>query len=156
MGKRGFRSLSHVARGGARWIPHSHEHFRVLLNPKEIGFRHDPTRQVTTQADFTYSITPDTISITDTNLGKVSVTNDIEAVLRNIEYWHQGSIAAFKIMYRDENGVWDGVRWDGQHPAFFAIGEKDEGKAMRKLPGMEPITKWGRARANPGCAKRQR
>jgi hypothetical protein len=32
----------------------------------------------------------------------------------------QGSIAGFKIIYRDENGVWDGVRWDGQHPSFFA------------------------------------
>jgi hypothetical protein len=61
------------------------------------------------------------------------VTNDIEAVLRKIEYWHQGSIAAFKIMYRDENGFWDGVRWNGQHPSFFALGETDEGKAMGKL-----------------------
>jgi hypothetical protein len=25
-------------------------------------------------------------------------------------------------MYRDENAVWDGVRWDSQHPAFFALG----------------------------------
>jgi hypothetical protein len=54
------------------------------------------------QADFTFSITPDTISITDTNLGRRAVTNDIEAVLRTIEYWHQGSIVAFKIMYRDD------------------------------------------------------
>lgn len=26
------------------------------------------------------------------------VTEDIEAVLRKIEYWHQGSISSFKIM----------------------------------------------------------
>jgi hypothetical protein len=62
-----------------------------------------------TQADFTYSITPNTIAITDTGKGTVSVANDIEAVLRKIEYWHQGSIARFKIMYRDENGDWTGV-----------------------------------------------
>jgi hypothetical protein len=67
-----------------------------------------------TQAVFTYRITPTTISITDTGKGGRSVTNDIEAVLRKIEYWHQGSIAAFRIMYRDESGVWDGVRWDGK------------------------------------------
>jgi hypothetical protein len=72
---------------------------------------------------------PNTISITDTVKGRRSVTNDIQAVLRKIEYWHQGSIAGFKIMYCDENGVWDGVRWDGRHPVFFAIGERDEGKA---------------------------
>jgi hypothetical protein len=59
----------------------------------------------TTQADFTYHITPTTISITDTGKGRRSVTNDIEAVLRKIEYWHQGSITAFKIVYRDEHGV---------------------------------------------------
>jgi len=34
------------------------------------------------QADFTYSISPDTIAIIDTTLGKRSVTNDIENVLR--------------------------------------------------------------------------
>jgi hypothetical protein len=54
--------------------------------------------------------------------------------LRKIEYWHQGSITGFKIMYRDENGV----RWDCRHPSFFAIGETDEKKAMEKLRGMEP------------------
>jgi hypothetical protein len=89
----------------------------VLVMGYEIGFR--ATRDVTTKADFTYSIAPDTISITDTGKGRRSVTNDIEAVLRKIEYWHQGSISAFKITYRDENGVWDGVRWDGQH-AYIA------------------------------------
>jgi hypothetical protein len=91
-----------------------------------------------TQADFTYKITPDTIAIFDTGNGRRTVTNDIEAVLRKIEYWHQGSIGGFKIMYRDENEVWDGVRWDGQHPVFFAIGEVDEGKAREKLRGMGP------------------
>ena len=70
----------------------------------------NPFQQPTTDADFTYKITPNTISITDTNLGRRSVTEDIEAVLRKIEYGHQGSIAGFKIMYRDEHGVWDGVR----------------------------------------------
>jgi hypothetical protein len=88
---------------------------------------------ITTQADFGYKITPTTISIIDTGKGRVSVTNDIEAVLRKIEYWHQASIAAFKIMRRDEHGVWDGVRWNGKHAAFFAVGETDEMKARRKL-----------------------
>jgi hypothetical protein len=96
-----------------------------------LDYRSIPT--ITTQADFTYSITPDTITITDTGNGRVSVTNDMEAVLRKVEYWHQGSIAEFKIMYRDERGVWDSVRWDGQHAAFFAIGETDEKRARRKL-----------------------
>jgi hypothetical protein len=59
------------------------------------------SQQVKTQADFTYSILGNVISIIDLDLGNRSVTNDIENVLRKIEYYHQGSIAAFHIMYRD-------------------------------------------------------
>jgi hypothetical protein len=58
---------------------------------------HEPV----TQADFRYSITADTISITDTGKGRASVANDTEAALRKIEYWRQGSIAGFKIRYRE-------------------------------------------------------
>ena len=94
----------------------------------EISFQLDPAREVTTQADFTYKITPDTIEITNTGLGKLSVTNDIESVLRKIEYWHQGSITGFKIMYRDENGVWDGIRWDGKASGVLCVG----GRRMRR------------------------
>jgi hypothetical protein len=56
------------------------------------------------------------------------VTDDIEAVLRKIEYWHQGAITAFKIMYRDERGVWNGVRWDGQCSIVLHFAETDEKK----------------------------
>jgi hypothetical protein len=53
--------------------------------------------------------------------------------LRKVEYWHQGSIAAFKIMYRDEHGVWNGIRWNERHASVFALCEIDEKKAMAKL-----------------------
>ena len=99
----------------------------------EIVFKPNVAMEAATRADFTYKITPNTISITDTTLGKLSVTKDIDALLRKIEYWHQGSIAAFKIMYRDENGVWNGVRWNGQRAALLALSETDEKKALVKL-----------------------
>src|SRR5215471_4514890 len=84
---------------------------------KEIAFKFDEAKEAATRADFTYKIMPNTISITDTTLGKLSVTKDIDAVLRKIEHWHQGSIVAFKIMYWDEYGVWNGVRWTASvHP----------------------------------------
>ena len=51
------------------------------------------------QADFTYSTTPETFKIQDTGKGKKSVADDLEAVLRKIEYWHQGSIARYRIIY---------------------------------------------------------
>jgi hypothetical protein len=55
-----------------------------------LDFR--PADESLTQADFRYSMTPDTISITDTGKGKTSVTNDIEAVLRKVEYGITGRL----------------------------------------------------------------
>jgi hypothetical protein len=36
-------------------------------------------------------------------------------------------------MYRDEHGVWNGIRWNGQGASFFTLCETDENKAMSKL-----------------------
>lgn len=73
---------------------------------KEISFSDNRfadvvRRQIGTQANFTYSISGNVISIVDLNLGNRSVTNDIENVLRKIEHYHQGPITKFKLMYRD-------------------------------------------------------
>ena len=73
------------------------------------------------------------IAITDLDLGNKSVTNDIENVLRKIEYWHQGPIKGYRIMYRDSLSIWDGVQWDGQRLSFFALQETDEALARKKL-----------------------
>jgi hypothetical protein len=73
------------------------------------------------------------ISIIDLDLGNRSVTNDIENVLRKIEYYHQGSIAAFHIMYRDSERIWDGINWDGKRASFFALREIEEGQARKGL-----------------------
>jgi hypothetical protein len=45
----------------------------------------------------------------------------------------RGRIGAFKNMYRDEHGVWNGVRWDDQCASVFVLCEADEKKAMAKL-----------------------
>lgn len=90
-------------------------------------------RQSGTHADFTYSIGGNIISIVDLNLGNRSVTNDIENVLRKIEHFHQASIVGFRIMYRDSEGIWDGIEWSGEHASFFALRETDEGRARKKL-----------------------
>jgi hypothetical protein len=68
------------------------------------------------QADFTYSITPNTIKIQDTGKGKKSVAEDLGAVLRKIEYWHQGSIARFRISYVSAQGTEHPIEWDGSEP----------------------------------------
>lgn len=35
-------------------------------------------------------------------------------------------------MYRDSDGYWDRVRWDGQHATFFAIRETSEAAAREE------------------------
>jgi hypothetical protein len=50
-----------------------------------------------------------------------------------IEYYHHASIFGFKLMYRDSEGIWDGIRWDGEHPSFFALRQTEEGRALDKL-----------------------
>ena len=82
----------------------------------------------TTQSDFTYSILGNIISIVDLNLGNRSVLS----VLLKIEHYHQGSIASFKIMYRDSDGVWDGIDWDDQQALCFALRETDEERVSQK------------------------
>ncbi len=65
-----------------------------------LEHRSDPAsfaNPVATQADFTYSMTLNVIKIQDTGKGAKSVAEDLEAVLRKIKYWHQGSIAGCRI-----------------------------------------------------------
>jgi len=68
-----------------------------------LEHRSDPAsfaNPVATQADFTYSMTLNVIKIQDTGKGAKSVAEDLEAVLRKIEYWHQGSVARTKVFKR--------------------------------------------------------
>ena len=66
------------------------------------------------QADFTYTMTVKTIKIHDTGKGLKSVKDDLEAVLKKVEGWHQGSIAGFLISYRDTKGDWHQLSWGRQ------------------------------------------
>jgi hypothetical protein len=103
------------------------------MNLEHKGDSTNFSNPVVTRADFTYSMKLNRIKIVDLNTGKASVTNDIESVLRRIEAWHQGSIAGYQIMYRDAEGYWDGVEWNGENATFFAIRETNEAAAEKKL-----------------------
>jgi hypothetical protein len=50
------------------------------------------------------------IKIKDTGKRAKSVADDLEAVLRKIEHWHQGSIAG----YQRTDGTEYVVEWDGE------------------------------------------
>jgi hypothetical protein len=90
-----------------------------------------PAGEPGTRAEFSYHMTPATISIT--GKGQLSVGKDLGAVLRKIEYWHQAPIITFSIMARNGGGAWHGVQWDGKTATSFPLNETDEKKAMQAL-----------------------
>ena len=79
--------------------------------PPDLANQFNPS---SCQADFRYKKTVNTIEIQDTGKGKKAVADDLEAVLRKIEQWHQGSIARFRISYRSTQGTEHSVEWDGK------------------------------------------
>ena len=85
--------------------------------PRDPAHRLNPLE---CQADFTYTITLGTIKIHDTGKGRKSVGDDLQAVLRKIERWHQGLIAGYSISYRDTNGVWYQLSWDGKEATVIS------------------------------------
>jgi hypothetical protein len=98
-------------------------------NQMVIDFK--PAGEPGTRAEFSYHLTPATISIT--GKGRLSVGEDLEAVLHKIEYWHQAPVTKFRIIARHGQGAWHGVRWDGKTAISFPLNEKDETKAMHPL-----------------------
>jgi hypothetical protein len=59
------------------------------------------------KADYTYTIENGIVKITDLNLGNVSVTNDAENVITEIQ--KETNIKGLKIVYRDSEGNWDEI-----------------------------------------------
>ena len=71
-----------------------------------------------TKANFTYQISPATIEIVDTGQGKLSVADDLNAVMRRLEYWHMGSLTGFKISCRSQNGTRTKLSGMGSGPSL--------------------------------------
>ena len=102
------------------------------MSNHEISFNTNRPGSIRTRADFIYHMGPAWITIADTGKGKCSVAEDLESVLRKIEYWHQGSVAKFKIMCRDGKGFWHRVDWDGKTASISALQEAGERKSQQK------------------------
>jgi hypothetical protein len=96
-----------------------------------------PAGEPSTRTESSYHMMPATISIT--GKGQLSVGEDLEAVLRKIEHWHQAPITKFRIMARQGQGAWHGVQWDGKTATSFPVNETDETKAMRALLFQHPF-----------------
>jgi hypothetical protein len=74
--------------------------------------------RTTVPTDFTYSMRGKVLSIR--YLGAGSIHEQLERLLRKIEYWHQGSITSFRIFYQDADGLGGEVKWDGEKAEVIA------------------------------------
>lgn len=59
--------------------------------------------------------------IEDLDIGGVSVTNDMENVVHDIEVMEKVSAEKYMIVYRDSDCVWDG--WDARNERFVHLGQ---------------------------------
>ena len=86
-----------------------------------------PAGEPGTRAEFSYDITPATISIT--GKGQLSVGKDLEAVFAQNRILASSPYHQFSIMARHRRCAWHGVQWDGKTATSFPLNETDEKKA---------------------------
>ena len=75
----------------------------------------------------------DTIVIIDLDRGGRSVTNDIEAVLATLDD-QLGGLGDRPVIYRDSEGLWDGVLHSGAvFRGFRPLRERSVGRALQRV-----------------------
>lgn len=85
------------------------------------------------RAEFNYDIKDGVLWIVDLN-GPKSLTNDIEYVIEDIEKVENIDASKLKIMYKDSEGIWDGISYYGNKSFnYFPIRETDFDLALQKL-----------------------
>ncbi|MDD3230533.1 MAG: hypothetical protein PHE09_15140 [Oscillospiraceae bacterium] len=88
------------------------------------------------KSDFTYHTTKargiDILVIIDLDQGGMSVTNNVEAVVRSITAELGESIYERPIIYRDSAGTYDGIDGTYMEDPFYSIGGTDEDRAAAK------------------------
>jgi hypothetical protein len=90
-----------------------------------------------TRANYTYGIADGTdekiLWIVDSNLGNMSVTNDMENVLDEIEKKTQLPLNDYKIIYRDSMNNWDGVDYKNGNVNFIFLNAPTLQEAIKKI-----------------------
>jgi hypothetical protein len=76
------------------------------------------SESTTVPTDFKYRMQGKVITIS--YLGTGSIHKEIGRILRKIEYWHQGSVTSYRILYQDADGLGGEVSWDGENAAVLA------------------------------------
>lgn len=92
----------------------------------------------TSNSDYIWNTSGNVLLIQDLDQGRMSVTNDIENVLSDLQKSIGDSIKSMDIIYRDSNGVWDGViaEWGVSRctdARFYHIGETNKDNAIQKI-----------------------
>ena len=83
--------------------------------------------------NYNYTIDGNIIFIEGTGEGK-TVTNSIEEILKEITVEMNASMDNFKILYRDSEGIIDGVKTsNGEFSDFYYIGETSYYAAKLKI-----------------------
>ena len=86
------------------------------------------------RSDYKYQLDHNILFIEDLNFGNKSVTNDIENILEDISEELDTSMDNYRIMYKDSQGVIDGIYTkDGKFYDFYHIGETDYYAAKLKI-----------------------
>ncbi len=104
-------------------------------------------------ATYDYKILEGFLFIEDRGeVGRLSVTNDMEDVLKKIKDEVGDEIHKLKVIYKDSEGIWDGVRFkraDDENLVltdFVILNEKDLEKAvmvyLEKFPEEEDESKF--------------
>ena len=87
---------------------------------------------------YIWRIEQNLLLITDRNLGDRSVTNEVEQVLVDLAGLSI-DIAKQRIIYRDSDGIWDGILTRaGQFVAFFPLRCRSEQAAIALAQALDP------------------
>ena len=123
---------------------------RTLKNPKsmERGYgplcwgkvskdrKADDDRNQAMRSDFTYHTREingtSVLVIIDLDQGGMSVTNNVEAVVKSIAAELGPVVYRMPIIYKDSMGIYDGIDGSNLASPFYSIGETDEVRAATK------------------------
>ena len=72
----------------------------------------------TVPTDFKYRMQGKVITITYSGAGLIH--KELGRILRTIEYWHQGSVTCYRILYNDAEGLGGEVKGDGETAEMMA------------------------------------
>lgn len=86
------------------------------------------------KSDYAYKVESKYLIIKDLNLGRMSVTNDIEEVLNEISNKITNPLDSYKIIYEDSDGMFDGVlTYKNEFSDYYILGAWDIDEAKIKF-----------------------